>query len=238
MAAKETPREAMLGTYRLTSLGCQFMGQEPGCCCHISHLQVACDQVTNQFTNSHKIHVGWYIYLSIHLPVKNQPQKLPSHGILSDQTSTRRNPLQPMLRLDPLQNGAILFHWQPRSEADTTTRGIVAEAKDAFRTDLQQHINILYIYIYLEPVCPLVLGLNPSKEGPPLSIQNKGHLGSRYETITQVWNIYESWVVHSTPPKNEYSNKHGKPQKIDGWYSRCFFLFQVGMFRFHWISVT
>ena len=34
-------------------------------------------------------------------------------------------------------------------------------------------------YIYLEAICPLFWGLNPSKEGRTFN-QNKGHLGSRY----------------------------------------------------------
>ncbi len=39
---------------------------------------------------------------------------------------------------------------------------------------------IIYIYTYLEPVCPLFWELNPPKEGRN-SNQNKGpHLGSRY----------------------------------------------------------
>ena len=63
---------------------------------------------------------GTFTYL--HLPVKNQPFIVGKYTtrsvpwILSCPT-TQRNPLQPMLRLDPLQNGAILFHWQPRAEA-------------------------------------------------------------------------------------------------------------------------
>lgn len=68
---RDTEAKAMLGMYQPNIPGMSNLwAKNQVVASHISHLQVACDQVTNQFTNSHKIHVGWYIYLSIHLPVK------------------------------------------------------------------------------------------------------------------------------------------------------------------------
>ena len=54
--------------------------------------------------------------------------------------------------------------------------------------NLYIQICSMYIYIYLEPVCPLFWWLNPPKQGLN-SNQNKGpHLGSRY--------VYANQKVH------------------------------------------
>ena len=66
-----------------------------------------------------------------------------------------------------------------------------------------QCINVLYvciyIYIYLEPVCPLFWWLNPPKQG--LFQANKGHLGSRY--IYMYIYIYFRWRK-TTPATPEF----------------------------------
>ena len=79
--------------------------------------------------------------------------------------------------------------------------GLLPRPKTPFE-QICNNILTYYTYIYIPGTClSSCFGFEPFKRRTALSIQNKGHLGSRYETITQVWNIYESWVVHSTPPK-------------------------------------
>ena len=83
-------------------------------------------------------------------------------------------------------------------------------------------MDIIVLYLELEPVCSVFWGLNPPKEGP-ISNQNKGHWGSRYIYIyiykciykyiyiqlnlyiyilyisTQIYGYYITWFVICWP---------------------------------------
>lgn len=62
--------------------------------------------------------------------------------------------------------------------------------------------RIQYI-IYVEPVCLPFCGLNPAKQGPFQSRQNKGHLNCRYVhhvVFHCYWRVY-FWLFYNAPPQ-------------------------------------
>ena len=71
----------------------------------------------------------------------------------------------------------------------------------------------LYIYIYLEPVCPLVLDLIPSKKPAQTPFQNKGpHLGSRSVVVLTTKN--QNPETRKSPTSQHPQDNIPKPPKI------------------------